>query len=368
MLHSSRPYQFLPDARSLAAREHPTAPDPLFVRQPRADPKLQPEAGAPADWAPPSPSIAGSKLAYFGVFDGHNGSEVSDTSSVRMLSCFREQLASQEVEPEDLDVPAALRMAFEITDGELLNLSRENGWESGSTAVVCVLSSTQLFVANLGDSRAVMSVRGKALDLSQDQNFAPSNGDFAAQERRRVEEAGGFVDAAGYLNGVLGVSRGLGSLDPLNRAHKLRGLSAVPVIRQYARQHGEEEFIIMACDGLWDVMSTQGAVEYVVGALRRHDGNVKLAAKALVKEALDLKTTDNVTVLLIVFSAAGEFWAPAPQAADPAGAQAAARRDTGREDNDGDVRPSSGRPRFKFSSAGLAMLRQALDETSGSGT
>ena len=76
---------------------------------------------------------------------------------------------------------------------------------SGTTAVAAVLWGRDMTVANLGDSRAVVSRRGKALELSRDQKPSTDS------ERKRIVAAGGFVCPEGFLNSVLGVSRAIGN-------------------------------------------------------------------------------------------------------------------------------------------------------------
>lgn len=148
-------------------------------------------------------------------------------------------------------------------------------------------------VANAGDCRAVLSRKGLSFDMSQDHR--PSY----ALERRRVEELGGFIDD-GYLNGVLSVTRALGDWDM-----KLPRGSASPLIAEPEFRHivltEDDEFLIMGCDGIWDVMTSQQAVNIVRKGLRRHD-DPEQCAKDLVMEALRLSTFDNLTVIVICFT------------------------------------------------------------------
>jgi len=124
-------------------------------------------------------------------------------------------------------------------------------------------------------------------------------------ERRRVEELGGFIDD-GYLNGVLSVTRALGDWDL-----KLPGASASPLIAEPELRQilltADDEFLIIGCDGIWDVMSSQQAVSIVRRGLRRHD-DPEQSAKDLVREALRLKTFDNLTVIVVCFSSIDHQW------------------------------------------------------------
>lgn len=148
-------------------------------------------------------------------------------------------------------------------------------------------------VANTGDCRAVLCRKGEAIDMSQDHrpNYA--------SERRRVEELGGYIDD-GYLNGVLSVTRALGDWDMKLPRGSASPLIADPEFRQVDLTE-DDEFLIMGCDGIWDVMSSQQAVSLVRRGLRRHD-DPEQCAKDLVMEALRLNTFDNLTVIVVCFT------------------------------------------------------------------
>lgn len=151
-------------------------------------------------------------------------------------------------------------------------------------------------------------------------------------ERIRVEESGGYVDD-GYLNGVLSVTRALGDWDMKLPRGSPSPLIAEPEFRQ-AFLTEDDEFLIMGCDGIWDVMSSQHAVSVVRRGLRRHD-DPEQCARDLVMEALRRHTVDNLTVIVVCFSA----------------------------DGDGDIRKEAPRLRCcSFSAEALCNLRSYLEE------
>lgn len=151
-------------------------------------------------------------------------------------------------------------------------------------------------VANVGDCRAVLCRGGKAVDMSFDHKstFEP--------ERRRVEELGGYFEGE-YIYGELAVTRALGDWS-LKRYSSLGGslspLISDPEIKQVVLTE-EDEFLIMGCDGVWDVMTSQYAVTFARQGLRRH-GDPKRCAMELGREAFRLNSADNVTVLVICFT------------------------------------------------------------------
>lgn len=128
----------------------------------------------------------------------------------------------------------------------------------GCTATVALMTPTEIYVSNAGDSRAVLSQNHKANELSLDHK--PDNTD----EKARIEAAGGFVED-NRVKGILNLSRSLGDVeykqDSSLPPHK-QMLIAFPEVRIIKRSI-DQEFMIVACDGIWDCMTSQEAVDYV---------------------------------------------------------------------------------------------------------
>ncbi|KAF7804961.1 putative protein phosphatase 2C 49 [Senna tora] len=186
----------------------------------------------------------------------------------------------------------SLRKAFLLADSALADDCSVSS-SSGTTALTALIFGRLLMVANAGDCRAVLCRKGEAIDMSQDHRpIYPS-------ERRRVEELGGYIDD-GYLNGVLSVSRALGDWDMKFPRGSPSPLIAEPEFRQVVLTE-DDEFLIIGCDGIWDVMTSQHAVSLVRRSLRRHDDPAQ-CARDLVMEALRLNTFDNLTVIVICLS------------------------------------------------------------------
>lgn len=150
-----------------------------------------------------------------------------------------------------------------------------------------------MLIANAGDCRAVLGKRGRAVELSRDHK---PNSRF---ERLRIEKLGGYV-CDGYLNGQLSVSRALGDWHMKGPKGSASPLSAEPELQETILTE-EDEFLIMGCDGLWDVMSSQYAVTIARRELMAHN-NPELCSRELVREALKMNTCDNLTVVVICFS------------------------------------------------------------------
>ena len=225
----------------------------------------------------------------------------------------------------------SLAAAFDGVDRALLaSLARlkpgdpESG--AGSTATVLLARPGRLVAANVGDSRAVLArAGGAALDLTTEHRLdGPSPA--AAAEVARVLAAGGWIDD-GRVCGVLAVSRAFG--DPgLKRAGLARTLrqgvadgwwgaafaaahstfAADPVIPTpdvtEVSTRPDDEFVIVASDGLWDVMGSRDAVALARRALRRGAGPTG-AAEALASAAAKRRTEDNVAVVVVDLQGSG---------------------------------------------------------------
>lgn len=134
--------------------------------------------------------------------------------------------------------------------------------QAGCTAVVAVKYGNELFVANAGDSRGVLCRGGQAVALSEDHKPAHE------VERNRILNAGGFLSEIGgvcRVNGNLNLSRAIGDLKYKGNNElppKDQIITAQPDVRRIALKP-EDSFFVLACDGVWDVMSNQECVDFI---------------------------------------------------------------------------------------------------------
>lgn len=160
---------------------------------------------------------------------------------------------------------------------------------SGTTAVIAVLDGELLIIGNVGDSRAVMGdLKGSTIPLSFDHK--PNQ----LKERRRIKEAGGYITFAGVwrVAGILATSRALGDF-PLKEPRKL--VTAEPDVLTFSLRDHKAHFVILATDGLWDVLSNEEAVAFV----RDHIHEPDFGAKTLALHAYSLGSQDNITVAIL---------------------------------------------------------------------
>ncbi|KAJ1434936.1 PPM-type phosphatase domain [Sesbania bispinosa] len=180
----------------------------------------------------------GQELGLFAIYDGHLGDSVP--------AYLQKHLFSNILKEEDFwtDPNSSIIKAYETTDQAILSHSADLG-RGGSTAVTAILINNQkLWVANVGDSRAVLSRGGVAIQMTIDHE--PNT------ERGIIENKGGFVsnmpgDVA-RVNGQLAVSRAFG--DKNLKSH----LRSDPDV-QDEEIGPDTELLILASDGLWKFVS-----------------------------------------------------------------------------------------------------------------
>eukprot|EP00939_MAST-03C_sp_MAST-3C-sp1_P004666 g4666.t1 len=220
------------------------------------------------------------KSTAYGVFDGHGGSRASEYCAENLL-----KLLTSDPSYDD-DPKRALTNAFLETDRSFLEIARSAFYDDGSTAIVALFRGPRdLYVANVGDSRAVLVRRdGSVLEMSKDHK--PNDRD----EQRRIERAGGIVVHVGVwrVEGVLAVSRAVG-----DRAFK-DYVVADPDVREHARECGRDDFLVLATDGLWDVVSNEK-----VASIVRACASATEAAKVLTETAFALGSRDNICSLVV---------------------------------------------------------------------
>ncbi|CAN6220578.1 unnamed protein product [Urochloa humidicola] len=279
--------------------------------------------------------------AFFGVFDGHGGKVVAKFCAKYL---HREVLNSEAYAAGDLG--AAVHRAYFRMDemmrgqrgwrelqalGDKINQftgiiegliwspkagdsnDRHDDWafeegphsdfsgpNCGSTACVALIRNRQLVVANAGDSRCVISRNGQAYSLSRDHK--PE----LEAERERIQSAGGYIQM-GRVNGTLNLSRAIGDME--FKQNKFLSpdkqiLTANPDIN-IVELCDDDDFLVLACDGIWDCMSNQQLVDFI-----REHINTEESLSAVCERVLDRclapstmggEGCDNMTMILVQF-------------------------------------------------------------------
>ncbi|NXX47835.1 PPM1G phosphatase, partial [Tricholaema leucomelas] len=220
--------------------------------------------------------------------------------------------SSEEAENEDDEDDTEEAEEDEEEEEEMLlpgmEGKEEPGSDSGTTAVVALIRGKQLIVANAGDSRCVVSEGGKAVDMSYDHK--PED----EVELARIKNAGGKVTMDGRVNGGLNLSRAIG--DHFYKRNKNlppeeQMISALPDIKVLTI-NDDHDFMVIACDGIWNVMSSQEVVDFIQSKITQKDENgVLRPLSSIVEELLDQCLApdtsgdgtgcDNMTCIIISF-------------------------------------------------------------------
>ncbi|XP_017701594.2 protein phosphatase 2C 50-like [Phoenix dactylifera] len=293
-----------------------------------------------------SPSLSHLPAHFFGVYDGHGGAQVANYCRERIHLALIEEIKNLNRSFGDSsgdDWKKQWEMAFtncflKVDDevggkgrevvGSTLDASEEGSSSSlssfvpsepiapetvGSTAVVAVICSSHIIIANCGDSRVVLCRGKEPVALSVDHK--PNRDD----EYARIEAAGGkVIQWNGYrVLGVLAMSRSIGDRYLKPWIIPDPEVTIVPRVR-------EDECLILASDGLWDVMSNEEVCDaarrrillwhkkngVTASTARRGEGAdpaAQAAAEYLEKLALQKGSKDNITIIVVDLKAQRKF-------------------------------------------------------------
>ncbi|XP_029106357.1 protein phosphatase 1bb isoform X2 [Scleropages formosus] len=236
--------------------------------------------------------------SFFAVYDGHAGSRVANYCSQHLLECitgsdgFR---TAGRAEPTVEAVKSAVRAGFLQIDEDMRGFSDAQGGpdRSGSTAVAVLVSPSHLYFINCGDSRAVLSRSGQVRFFTQDHKPCDP------RERERIQNAGGSVMIQ-RVNGSLAVSRALGDYDYKcvdGKGPTEQLVSPEPEVFEILRCD-EDEFMVLACDGIWDVMSNEELCQFVRSRLEVWD-DLEKVCNEVVDTCLHKGSRDNMSVVLV---------------------------------------------------------------------
>ena len=233
--------------------------------------------------------------ALAAVFDGHGGKDVSNyaarvfTRELRANRNFTTGNFPEALKETFLGIDELLRtpnVKVELARGS--SDSNDGDYiinNSGCTAVVSLICGDTIYVANSGDSRCVLGVKGKALQMSFDHK--PE----LPIETQRISRAGGYI-VEGRVMGNLNLSRSLGDLtykDNRDLAPENQMITADPDIRS-ATLTLDTDFMVLACDGVWDVLTCDQCVAFIYDRLKQN-----LPLTTIVEQLLDRCLASDVT-------------------------------------------------------------------------
>ena len=217
--------------------------------------------------------------SFFAVFDGHAGGRCSKFLTNELARNIAEDPAFQS------DLAAALNRGFLKTNDIWMRIADQRQMNDGSCCIVMIQRGRRLYVANVGDSRAVLCSSSEVASLSFDQK--PNR----PLERRRIQAAGGrVVNCFGVsrVNGLLAVARAFG-----DRALRRIIKSDPEIVTRDLKD--SDTFVVIASDGLWDVITNQEACDCVM----KSRSDLPTTAQTLTSLALRKGSMDNTTALVI---------------------------------------------------------------------
>ncbi|XP_075499027.1 putative protein phosphatase 2C 59 isoform X2 [Primulina tabacum] len=213
--------------------------------------------------------VDGEVVGLFGVFNGHGVARAADYVKKNLFSNLIRH-------PKFIsDTKSAIADAYRQTGRELLNLEDIQKMDVGSTACTAIVVADRLLVANVGDSRAVICRAGKAIAVSK---------------VHRREKSRFFQDlmqpGTWTVGGFVAVSRPFGHIMLKERNPEIEEEKVDETL----------ELLILASNGLWDVVSNEEAV-----SITKPIQDPEEAARMLMLEARQRASADNITIIVVRF-------------------------------------------------------------------
>lgn len=254
-------------------------------------------------------------FAMTAIFDGHGGAGVAQLAAKRLpnkIAEFLQRHAEDKEEISRLDVYAAINEAFaqfqqetlvEALDSKAkLGSGIERAGFEGTTALIALNIGKETYLINLGDSRAVLvnPSTKQAFPLTKDQK----PGDPSLRDG--IYDRGGSVvkhetQDLYRVSGLLSTAGALGDFSLAGISHKpvITCLSDIEEVKGDINREGAK--LILACDGLWDVLNLDDIKDHLAAKERAQSTKLssKYCADYLLKTALKANTTDNVTVSVV---------------------------------------------------------------------
>lgn len=225
------------------------------------------------------------KSIFAGVYDGHGGDLTSEFIRQNIIEIYS-NIQTQ-------SITERLALTYEKIEHDLFNYFKRMGSRdtSGSTACSVIITPSTIYLANTGDSRCILSENGKAMSLTIDHK--PNE----VTEYERIKSNNEKITYTGvYRIGGLAVSRVIGDFYIKNKQKSVIFRPDIFI----AKRNEYQDFIVLATDGLYDVMTNQEIITFIHKQIKnRHD--IDIIAKMLVEYAIkDKKSYDDVSVIIII--------------------------------------------------------------------
>ncbi len=215
----------------------------------------------------------------YAIYDGHGGDKISKYLHNNLPKYFINQKIKYPLHKKNIyDI-------FNKIQTKISNTYKRQAIDSGSTCL-CVVEydNNNMHIINTGDCRCVLSRDGKAIPLTNDHKPELDS------EKKRINKVKGdekvYLDDEGtYRIGPLSVSRAFGDLDTAPYITHKPDISNLKIQKK-------DNFLILGCDGIWDVVKNQEAVDFVLK-------NDKNSARKLASYALKKGSSDNISLIIV---------------------------------------------------------------------
>ncbi|CAN8074039.1 unnamed protein product [Agarophyton chilense] len=234
------------------------------------------------------------QIATYGIFAGHGGVAAAELCARN----FVPTLLTDSVLKRDSE--AAIRNACQALEAFVLAKSALDRAYYGTTLLFTMIRGQDLYIANVGNSRAVLATKDGAQAITQEHDG--SN----AEEVSRVTNAGGYFED-GKVNNLIPITRSIGDLELKDRKHitfpnrRMTEDIIISVPDIYQRKlSSRDEFLVMATAEVWENLSNKVVVQTIRDSLRRGD-TPRMASKRVVHAAASAGAKKHITVMILVF-------------------------------------------------------------------
>jgi protein phosphatase PTC2/3 len=240
-------------------------------------------------------SILGKNYHFFGVFDGHGGNQSAKYCAKHLYPNLLQELKKK-------SYPDYFNSAFKKTDLDLISKSIDDGTTACTVLILEDSQKFRIFFANVGDSRCILIHENEVHRMSHDHKPTEPK-ELQRISKSKLSVARGRIQL-GVGKGSIGVSRTFGDIEYKsipNLVYEEQPVIAIPEIKNISITKGNSKnvWLVIACDGLWDVMSDEDVKQFVIKG-EKNGKSLMTITKELVDFAIfEKESTDNVTVTIV---------------------------------------------------------------------
>ena len=217
-------------------------------------------------------------ISLFAIYDGHNGKLVSE----HLYKNFDKILLSN-LEKTNYQIRRSLIDSFQqINSNFEKNPEAKN---TGSTATVILIDNNNLYCANVGDSQCYYISKEKIIKLTKIHNCND------LKEVERIKKKNGII-FQNRIFGCINLTRTIGDIE-----FKEYGVTCIPDISKEILSENNSKYIILGSDGVWDVIDEND----IINIEKKYGNNCKDFCKKIIKTAIEKKSQDNISCIVIKF-------------------------------------------------------------------